>query len=487
MFDLAALWEESLAEVTQVVTSPAQRNWLTATRPVGYSEGTVVLAAPHTFAREWLNARCSDRLREALSEAAGEQLEVVITVQPNPEPFADAGHRAAPVVAAEGATATALAAPPDPVGEPLQAPGRPPGPTVDYARPDEPRPDDPSHLNPRYIFDNFVIGPSNRFAHAAAFAVAEAPARAYNPLFIYGGAGLGKTHLLHAVGHYVRSLYPRLKVRYVTTEQFTNEFINAVQQRTNSAFQRKYREADILLVDDIQFLERAERTQEEFFHTFNALHNAEKQIVISSDRQPKQISALEDRLRSRFEWGLITDVQPPDLETRIAIITRKSTYENLDVPSDVLELIAERVQSNIRELEGALIRVTAFASLQRTDIDRELAELVLKDLLPSESTRDITVQLIQDEVAGYFDLSVEDLCSPSRTKQLVTARQIAMYLIRELTDLSLPRIGKAFGNRDHTTVMHAERKIAKLMKERRAIYEQVQELTNRVKIQARST
>ncbi|MBW3562958.1 MAG: chromosomal replication initiator protein DnaA, partial [Actinobacteria bacterium] len=285
---------------------------------------------------------------------------------------------------------------------------------------------------------------------------------------------------------YVRSLYPRLQVRYVTTEQFTNAFINAIRDDQVIAFQKKFRQADVLLIDDIQFLEGKERTQEEFFHTFNALHNAEKQIVISSDRPPKGIARLEDRLRSRFEWGLMTDIQPPDLETRIAILKKKATYENLSVPGDVLDLIASKIQSNIRELEGALIRVTAFASLQRTEVDRELAEMVLKDMFPNESSREIGLQLIQDEVADYFDLTVEDLCSPSRTKDLVIARQIAMYLIRELTELSLPKIGTAFGGRDHTTVMHAVDKIAGLMQERRVIYDQVQELTSRVRNQART-
>jgi chromosomal replication initiator protein len=503
--DLDALWDETLSQVTKAIRSPAQRRWLTATRPVGFSEDTVVLAAPHAFAREWLENRCSRELEEVLSDTAGRDLSVVITVQPTPAPV-DEGHSSTTdeedpptmTVPDEGESARAHEhdseepsdrrddgpRPHDSTSvRPLEAPGRPPGPTVTL-RPEES--EDTSRLNPKYVFDNFVTGPSNRFAHAAASAVAEAPARAYNPLFIYGGAGLGKTHLLHAIGHYVRSLYPRLRVRYVTTEQFTNEFIGAIRESRNAGFQRTYRQADILLMDDIQFLERAERTQEEFFHTFNALHNAEKQIVISSDRQPRQIAHLEDRLRSRFEWGLITDVQPPDLETRIAILNKKATYESINVPPDVLEVIASRVQSNIRELEGALIRVTAFASLQGVQVDRDLAEVVLKDLLPDESRRDISVQLIQDEVSTYFGLTVEDLCSPSRTKQLVIARQIAMYLIRELTDLSLPRIGKAFGGRDHTTVMHAERKIAGLMQERRTIYDQVQELTSRIRSQARS-
>jgi chromosomal replication initiator protein len=493
-FDLDTLWEETLAEVVRDVRSPAQRRWLSATQPVGFSEDTLVLAAPHTFAREWLETRCGPLLRDVLERRAGRAITIVITVQPNPAPVEEpATEVAAPTNASpsDGSADTHDGEALDPTEvRPLQAPGRPPGPTVTLptppADPERSEGGDPTQLNPKYVFDDFVIGPSNRFAHAAAFAVAEAPARAYNPLFIYGGAGLGKTHLLHAIGHYIRSLYPRLRVRYVTTEQFTNEFISAIRQGRNAAFQRTYRQADILLVDDIQFLERAERTQEEFFHTFNALHNAEKQIVISSDRQPRQIAHLEDRLRSRFEWGLMTDVQPPDLETRIAILNKKASYESLHVEPEVLELIASRVQSNIRELEGALIRVTAFASLQGVNVDRDLAESVLKDLLPEDSAREISVQLIQDEVADYFGLSVDDLCSPSRTKQLVIARQIAMYLIRELTDLSLPRIGKAFGGRDHTTVMHAERKIAALLQERRTIYEQVQELTRRVRSQARS-
>jgi chromosomal replication initiator protein len=371
---------------------------------------------------------------------------------------------------------------------PLQAPGRPDGPIVSLPERRPPVDDSEPYtqLNPKYSFDDFVIGASNRFAHAAATAVAESPAKSYNPLFIYGGAGLGKTHLLHAIGHYVRNLYPRLAVRYVTTEQFTNEFINAIRDDGIPRFQRTYRQVDVLLIDDIQFLQQKERTQEEFFHTFNALHNAEKQIVISSDRPPKQIARLEDRLRSRFEWGLMTDVQPPDLETRIAILRKKCETDRLGVQPQVLELIASKVESNIRELEGALIRVSAFASLQRAPADAQLAEAVLKDLFPDDRDQEVSVQLIMDEVAAYFSLTTEDLCSPSRSRQLVTARQIAMYLTRELTDLSLPRIGKAFGGRDHTTVMHAKSKIAGLMQERRTIYNQVHELTNRIKTRARS-
>ncbi|MEW1612083.1 MULTISPECIES: chromosomal replication initiator protein DnaA [unclassified Streptomyces] len=347
-----------------------------------------------------------------------------------------------------------------------------------------PGPGEPhARLNPKYLFDTFVIGASNRFAHAAAVAVAEAPAKAYNPLFIYGESGLGKTHLLHAIGHYARSLYPGTRVRYVSSEEFTNEFINSIRDGKGDTFRKRYRDVDILLVDDIQFLASKESTQEEFFHTFNTLHNANKQIVLSSDRPPKQLVTLEDRLRNRFEWGLTTDVQPPELETRIAILRKKAVQEQLNAPPEVLEFIASRISRNIRELEGALIRVTAFASLNRQPVDLGLTEIVLKDLIPGgeESAPEITAPAIMAATADYFGLTVEDLCGSSRSRVLVTARQIAMYLCRELTDLSLPKIGAQFGGRDHTTVMHADRKIRALMAERRSIYNQVTELTNRIK------
>lgn len=340
-----------------------------------------------------------------------------------------------------------------------------------------------ARLNPKYLFDTFVIGASNRFAHAAAVAVAEAPAKAYNPLFIYGESGLGKTHLLHAIGHYARNLYPGTRVRYVSSEEFTNEFINSIRDGKADAFRKRYRDMDILLVDDIQFLASKESTQEEFFHTFNTLHNANKQIVLSSDRPPKQLVTLEDRLRNRFEWGLITDVQPPELETRIAILRKKAVQEQLNAPPEVLEFIASRISRNIRELEGALIRVTAFASLNRQPVDLGLTEIVLKDLIPGgeDASPEITAPAIMAATADYFGHTVEDLCGASRSRVLVTARQIAMYLCRELTDLSLPKIGAQFGGRDHTTVMHADRKIRALMAERRSIYNQVTELTNRIK------
>ncbi|MFI0998435.1 chromosomal replication initiator protein DnaA [Streptomyces galbus] len=359
------------------------------------------------------------------------------------------------------------------------APGSSAAPPAPSGGPGEPT----ARLNPKYLFDTFVIGASNRFAHAAAVAVAEAPAKAYNPLFIYGESGLGKTHLLHAIGHYARSLYPGTRVRYVSSEEFTNEFINSIRDGKGDSFRKRYREMDILLVDDIQFLADKESTQEEFFHTFNTLHNANKQIVLSSDRPPKQLVTLEDRLRNRFEWGLITDVQPPELETRIAILRKKAVQEQLNAPPEVLEFIASRISRNIRELEGALIRVTAFASLNRQPVDLGLTEIVLKDLIPGgeDSAPEITSTAIMGATADYFGLTVEDLCGTSRGRALVTARQIAMYLCRELTDLSLPKIGALFGGRDHTTVMHADRKIRNLMAERRSIYNQVTELTNRIK------
>ncbi|MFI5567883.1 chromosomal replication initiator protein DnaA [Streptomyces sp. NPDC051740] len=369
-----------------------------------------------------------------------------------------------------------------PVGPNLPTTGAP-GPLAAQPAPAAGPGEPTARLNPKYLFDTFVIGASNRFAHAAAVAVAEAPAKAYNPLFIYGESGLGKTHLLHAIGHYARSLYPGTRVRYVSSEEFTNEFINSIRDGKGDSFRKRYREMDILLVDDIQFLADKESTQEEFFHTFNTLHNANKQIVLSSDRPPKQLVTLEDRLRNRFEWGLITDVQPPELETRIAILRKKAVQEQLNAPPEVLEFIASRISRNIRELEGALIRVTAFASLNRQPVDLGLTEIVLKDLMPGgdDSTPEITSTAIMGATADYFGLTVEDLCGSSRGRQLVTARQIAMYLCRELTDLSLPKIGALFGGRDHTTVMHADRKIRNLMAERRSIYNQVTELTNRIK------
>jgi chromosomal replication initiator protein len=461
VLDLEQLWDQSLADLQDQLSGAALRAWLDETHPVGFNDDTVVLAAPHGFARDQLDNRYGPALREALTRAAGRELNVVVTVRPDPAPAAEP------------------ASTPAPAPQPAEAPAWQQTPPAGERR---------GELNPKYTFERFVTGASNRFAYAAAFAVAEAPAKAYNPLFIYGSAGLGKTHLLQGVGHYATNLYREMRCRYVTSEQFTNEFIDdVINNKRQNAFQRRYRDVDVLLIDDIQFLEKAERTQEEFFHTFNALHNAEKQIVITSDRPPKQLGQLEDRLRTRFEWGLMVDIQPPDLETRLAILRKKSEQERLSVPDDVAELIASRISSNIRELEGALIRVTAFASLQRTQVSMNLAQMVLKDLFPDSSDSAISVSSIMSETATYYELTLDDLCSSSRTRQLTNARQIAMYLCRELTDLSLPKIGQAFGGRDHTTVMHANKKISELMKDRPAIYNQVQELTSRIKTAARQS
>jgi chromosomal replication initiator protein len=442
--DAAAIWTTCLESLEGAGST--HKAWLAQTRPVAIADDTLVLAVPDEFVKEWIEQRYAPTMTAALARVAGRPLHIRVTVGPLEDTGGDE--------------------------EQVRQPAAP--------RPAADRP----QLTPKYTFERFVIGSSNRFAHAAAVAVAEAPAKSYNPLFIYGGAGLGKTHLLHAIGHYTGNLYPQARIRYVSSEQFTNEFINAIRDDRTGAFQRRYRDNDVLLIDDIQFLEGKERTQEEFFHTFNALHNADKQIVISSDRPPKQIATLEDRLRSRFEWGLITDIQPPDLETRIAILRKKSGADGLSVPDDVMSFIASKVQSNIRELEGALIRVTAFASLNGSPIDLALAEIVLKDLFPDEGRREVSVPIIMAETATYFGLTIEDLTGSNRSRLLVTARQMAMYLTRELTDLSLPKIGQAFGGRDHTTVMHATQKIRGLMRERRSIYNQVQELTNRVRVRA---
>jgi chromosomal replication initiator protein len=407
--------------------------------------------------------------------------------QPDWGPTAPASPPPAPPAPADSPRHDQQPGQPDRTG---QAPQHQAGQPGHHAQPPEqPLRPASARLNSKYTFETFVIGSSNRFAHAAAVAVAEAPAKAYNPLFIYGDSGLGKTHLLHAIGHYAQTLYNGIKVRYVSSEEFTNDFINMIRDGKQDGFRRRYRDVDVLLVDDIQFLENKEGTQEEFFHTFNTLHNASKQIVISSDRAPKRLVTLEDRLRSRFEWGLLTDVQPPELETRIAILSKKARQEGLLAPPDVLEYIASRISTNIRELEGALIRVTAFASLNRQSVDVSLAEIVLKDLIPETqgSGPQITAATIMGQTAAYFGLTIEDLCGTSRSRVLVTARHIAMYLCRELTDMSLPKIGQQFGGRDHTTVINADRKIRSLMAERRSIYTQVTELTNRIKQQARAS
>ncbi|EMD28064.1 chromosomal replication initiator protein DnaA [Amycolatopsis azurea] len=536
--NLGVIWEQVVRELSDGTLSPQQRAWMRVTRPIGLLDGTALLAAPSDFAKEAIERALRGAITEALSRRLGRAVSLAVKVDstethtsmPPPAP----GPRYDPSPGrVENGSGPVPGTPPLPDGDGMLSPTRP--------RPEPPKPRPPrqqpvdnslndgddsdeevdeegealaavteiwptfsgqpiagqpytapaqpqtskTKLNEKYTFDTFVIGASNRFAHAAAVAVAEAPARAYNPLFIWGESGLGKTHLLHAVGHYAQRLFPGMRVRYVSTEEFTNDFINSLRDDRKVAFQRRYRDIDILLVDDIQFLEGKEGTQEEFFHTFNTLHNANKQIVVSSDRPPKRLETLEDRLRTRFEWGLITDIQPPELETRIAILRKKAAQDRLAVPGEVLEFIASRVEANIRELEGALIRVTAFASLNQQPVDVALAEIVLRDLIPDSHAPEITAPTIMGVTSEFFDVTLDDLCGPGKTKALATARQIAMYLCRELTDMSLPKIGQTFGGRDHTTVMHADKKIRKEMAERRRIYDQVQELTSRIKQRAR--
>ena len=463
--DLQKLWDQ----VVLSVSTPQYNAFLNRTKPLGLLPGeggegsNLLLSAPDLFTKDVLETRLRAILTEELTNQLGEKVNIAVTVTTEVKTDASESDLVEPVFD-------------EPFVENKSGTGR---------NSTSLNNNESTQLNPRYIFETFVIGASNRFAHAAAVAVAEAPAKAYNPLFIYGDSGLGKTHLLHAIGAYAKELYGSVRVRYVSSEEFTNDFINSIRDDKASVFQKRYRDLDILLVDDIQFLENKERTQEEFFHTFNTLYNANKQIVISSDRPPKQLTTLEDRLRSRFEWGLITDIQPPELETRIAILRKKAAQDKLNAPDDVLEYIASKISTNIRELEGALIRVTAFASLNRQGVDLSLAEIVLKDLIPEEGGPEITGSTIMAQTASYFSLSVDDICGSSRSRVLVNARQIAMYLCREMTELSLPKIGQAFGGRDHTTVMHADRKIRQLMAERRSIYNQVTELTNRIKQQSK--
>ena len=471
---------DALANAWQQVLSKADatsRAWLKSSQPMTVHESIVLIAVPSDYARSRIEAHQRSEIEDALSDAFNRSMQLVITVQPDLE--LDLGVPD-PAVVEELEPNELVRRSDAPVVIPAQ--------THLLARAGVDAPTfvggnraDGLRLNPKYTFDNFVIGSSNRFANAAAAAVAENPGKAYNPLMIYGDSGLGKTHLLHAIGHYVSEYFHNAQVKYVSTEELTNDFINAISENRTVAFRRSYRDVDVLLIDDIQFLESKIQTQEEFFHTFNTLHNAQKQIVMTSDRPPKALEALEPRLRSRFEWGLLTDVQPPDLETRQAILKRKATAEQLLVPPEVLEFIASRIQTNIRELEGALIRVTAFASLNRQEVDLNLAEVVLRDLIPVGADAQVSALTIIDETANYFGIATDDLKGTSRTQTLVTARQIAMYLCRELTDLSLPKIGQEFGGKDHTTVMHAERKIRQLMRERRSVYNQVTELTNRIK------
>lgn len=439
------LWQQVLSVIQTRLSKPSFDTWLKSTKATAFDNSLLVISAPTTFAKEWLESRYAKMIKNAVFEVLGYDVELRFTVH-------DAEH--------------ATFKPQPPVAQPARS--------VQIQEENY-----STMLNPKYTFDTFVIGAGNRFAHAASLAVAEAPAKAYNPLFLYGGVGLGKTHLMHAIGHYVLEHNPGAKVLYISSEKFTNEFINAIRDNRGESFRHKYRNIDVLLIDDIQFLAGKEQTQEEFFHTFNALHEERKQIVITSDRPPKEIPTLEDRLRSRFEWGLTTDIQPPDLETRIAILRKKAKAENLDIPNEALAYIAGQIDSNIRELEGALIRVVAYSSLMNEDITVHLAAEALKDIIPKPKM--ITIQDIQQKVGEFYGLKLEDFKARKRTKAVAFPRQVAMYLSRELTDYSLPKIGDAFGGRDHTTVIHAHEKISEALKHDQELNKIIRNLTEQIK------
>ncbi|WP_075983367.1 chromosomal replication initiator protein DnaA [Bacillus massilinigeriensis] len=447
MENIADLWDKSLAIIEKKISKPSFDTWLKSTKAHSLQGDTLVITAPNEFARDWLEERYSQLISGILYEITGEELAVKFVIPQNK------------------------------VEEEIDMPVPPKTNKGDY-HPEIPK----FMLNPKYTFDTFVIGSGNRFAHAASLAVAEAPAKAYNPLFIYGGVGLGKTHLMHAIGHYVLEHNPSAKVLYLSSEKFTNEFINSIRDNKAGEFRDKYRKVDILLIDDIQFLAGKESTQEEFFHTFNTLHEESKQIIISSDRPPKEIPTLEDRLRSRFEWGLITDITPPDLETRIAILRKKAKAEALDIPNEVMLYIANQIDSNIRELEGALIRVVAYSSLINKDINADLAAEALKDIIPSSKPKVITIHDIQRIVGEHFNVKLEDFKAKKRTQSVAFPRQIAMYLSRELTDFSLPKIGEEFGGRDHTTVIHAHEKISKKLQTDTEFQKQMKEINDLLKI-----
>ncbi len=452
------VWAKALAMLAQdSVLSAQNRSFIRLIKPLAVVEDNVFLAVAEDFTKNYVESTIRGPITEALSEVLGRDVRIAVTVDssvqlPEPSDQHEEDQELARAVQAPKVRPQAI--------------------------------EDP-HLNPRYTFDTFVIGSSNRFAHAAALAVAESPGKTYNPLFIYGDSGLGKTHLLHAIGHYTRHLKPQTRVRYVNSEEFTNDFINSIRDDRSLSFKRQYREVDVLLIDDIQFLQGKEQTLEEFFHTFNALHNAGKHVVITSDVSPRNLDGIEERMRTRFEWGLMTDVQPPDLETRIAILRKKASADDVQAPGDVLEYIASNITSNIRELEGALIRVTAFAALNKQAVDLSLAQVVLKDLI-SDDDSEVSASSIIAKTAEYFGITMDELTGTSRSRVYVTARQIAMYLCRQLTDLSLPKIGEHFGGKDHTTVMYAVKKVEDQIAQRRQMYNQVNEIHARIKQQSRS-
>ncbi|WP_181350766.1 chromosomal replication initiator protein DnaA [Thalassobacillus sp. CUG 92003] len=449
MENITELWDNTLEKIKEKISKPSFETWLKATKAHSLNDNTLTITAPNEFARDWLENQYEGMIVETLYEVTGAELNTRFIIPENKEDSLEdvkLASKKIPDVKNNG-------------GE------------------ESPQ----SMLNSKYSFDTFVIGSGNRFAHAASLAVAEAPAKAYNPLFIYGGVGLGKTHLMHAIGHYVLDHNPQAKVVYLSSEKFTNEFINSIRDNKAVNFRNKYRSVDVLLIDDIQFLAGKEQTQEEFFHTFNTLHEESKQIVISSDRPPKEIPTLEDRLRSRFEWGLITDITPPDLETRIAILRKKAKAEGLDIPNEVMLYIANQIDTNIRELEGALIRVVAYSSLINRDINASLAAEALKDIIPSSKPRVITIQAIQEMVGEKYNVKIEDFPAKKRTKTIAFPRQIAMYLSREMTDYSLPKIGEEFGGRDHTTVIHAHEKITNMLAQDQQLHKELEELQEQLK------
>lgn len=467
-----------------------QRAFLGLVQPIVLVDGYAVLATPHAMAKQVIEDDFGPHIVKVLTERTGRPCSLAVSIEPEaipdpPAPEPDPEPEPLPVTVPD--TPVQQRIPDHQLGWSTST-----APTPAPQQPQRLHRETPAHdpnreksLNPKYTFENFVIGSSNRFANGAAVAVAENPARAYNPLFIWGGSGLGKTHLLHAAGNYAQVLQPGLRVKYVSSEEFTNDYINSVRDDRQESFKRRYRNLDILMVDDIQFLEGKEGTQEEFFHTFNALHQADKQIILSSDRPPKQLTTLEDRLRTRFEGGLITDIQPPDLETRIAILEKKALADGTHVDRTVLELIASRFESSIRELEGALIRVSAYSSLINEPINQEMAEIALRDILPDAADVEITASTIMEVTADYFGVTMDTLTGAGKTRAVAHARQLAMYLCRELTDLSLPKIGQEFGGKDHTTVMYADRKIRKEMTEKRDTYDEIQALTQLVKNRGR--
>ncbi len=473
---LTQAWSEALSQNSDQL-GPATMSFLRSAKPLGDIDGTILIAVPNDFTKKWIENNDANDLTSALAQILGRSVRLAVTIDPSLEPEQEPAEQPQDS-ASLGEKSTVEAAATFTAASSTQAPAA--------SSPQLAIDTNSTHLNPKHTFDTFVIGPSNRFAHAAAFAVSESPGRAYNPLFIHGDSGLGKTHLIHAIGHYTLSLFPQMRVRYVNSEEFTNDFINSVREESIEEFQRRYREVDVLLIDDIQFIQGKERTVEEFFHTFNSLYNAGKQIVLTSDVPPRELD-LEDRIRSRFAAGLLVDVLPPDLETRIAILQKKASAENIEVDPRVLEYIAQRISSNIRELEGALVRVAAFESLSKEPVTVSMAEMLLKDFASDPQDTEVTPSLIMSQTATYFGVTIDQLSSSDRSHVVVEARQIAMYLCRELTDLSLPKIGAAFGGRDHTTVMHANKKIVGLMAEKRETFNYVTELTNRIKQAARES